>query len=431
MVANIIGLIIEMVKMLLVLCGCLNYKMKQRFTGAWVVFGVSVLCLVIKGIQDGDYRVSAFYFIVVVISSMMIEGKRKGLLALVVFLGISCIDTVMVPVVQSLFSISEEEFYGNSFIYGTTNTISVVGITVAAILLQKLYYGRGKQGNQQAHNSGRLYLALFAIWLSAAMYTMIPFSVADFEWDKGNVILIIASVIIFSLLFVVMGVLLIYNNSAKRHYKEVARVNRNLLEAQERYYQMVLEKEEETRKFRHDMSSHLVCVKNYLEENKVQEAEEYLDHLNGSLRNLAVKHQTGNTLVNAIVNDVSGRYTDVTLDWKGHLPKQIQMSDMDVCVIFSNLLENAFLAASACEDGGIVDVTVKSVSGALAITVENNIARPIEEKDGRLITQKADKENHGYGTRNVRERVEKNDGTVTFEYTEKNFTVEVVLMNVA
>jgi len=361
---------------------------------------------------------------------MMIEGKRKGLLALVVFLGISCIDTVMVPVVQSVFAISEDEFYANSLIFGLTNTISLIGIMIAAILLQRLYYARGRKGNQQIHNSGRLYLVLFAIGLSVAILSMTPVSAEDFRWSKGMLNVVAVSILVFAVMFLVMGIFLIYNNNAKRYYKEVATVNQNLLESTERYYQMLLEKEEETRRFRHDISSHLSCIKRLLEEDKTEEAEEYLSNLSGVVRELTVKHQTGNTLVNAIVNDISEKYSEVALDWKGHLPKQLEMSDMDVCVIFSNLLENAFFAASACEKG-FVDVTVESVSGALTITMENNMAKAIEEKEGKMITQKADKRNHGFGTRNVRDCVAKNDGQITFDYTEKQFTVKMVLLNVA
>ena len=78
-----------------------------------------------------------------------------------------------------------------------------------------------------------------------------------------------------------------------------------------------------------------------------------------------------------------------------------------------------------------MDVTVESVAGALTITMENNMAKAIEEKDGKLITQKTDKHNHGFGTRNVRDCVAKNDGQITFDYTEKSFTVKMVLLNVA
>ena len=324
MVTNLVMLVLEMVKMLLVLCGCLNYKMKRRFTGAWVVFGVSVVLLVIKGIQDSTYQVNTFYFIVVVITAMMLEGKKKGLLALVAFLGISCVDSIMVPVVQSMFGISEEELYRNSLIYAATNTISLVGITIAAILLQKLYFTRGRKGNQQIHNSSRLYLALFAIGLTAVLFFMTPIFGEGFRWSKRTLTVVVVSILVFAVMFLIMGIFLIYNSNAKRYYKEVAKINQDLLDSTEKYYQMVLEKEEETKRFRHDISSHLTCIKRLLEEEKIEEATEYLNNLGVGMRELTVKHQTGNTLVNAIVNDISEKYSEVALDWKGHLPKRYQ-----------------------------------------------------------------------------------------------------------
>lgn len=431
MITNIVMLVQDLAKMLLVLCGCLNYKLKRKFIGALVVLGVSVVALVAIGFWNAEYRVSTFYVVVPLIAVMMTKGKKKGLLAAVVFLGFSCIDTIVLLVLAGVCGVSGEAVHEDPLLCGLCNVISLVGIMVVTVLLQKLYYGRGKKGIREIHTKGRVYLWLFLGGITASSIAMLPLDNDDFEWSMGNVILFVIPSIVFAVLFLVMGILLVYNNSAKQHYKEVARVNQNLVEAQGRYYQMLLGKEEETRRFRHDMSSHLICVKRLLEENKVQEAEEYLGKLGGTLHELSVKYQTGNTLVNAIVNDVSGRYTGVVLDWKGHLPKQMQISDMDVCVIFSNLLENAFFAASACENTGTVEVTVKSVSSALAITVENDMAKPIEEREGKLITQKADKKNHGYGTQNVRECVEKNDGEVEFKYTEKRFTVDLVLVNVA
>lgn len=432
MITNIVLLICEIIKELLVLCGCLNYKLKKRFMAAWSVFGISVICLAIIGVVGPKFSdISTLFFVAAIIASLMLEGEKKGILSFAVLIGISCVDSIIFIIVESVFSVSKELLYGNPVVYGGVNSISLFLIMIVAAILQKFYYGRGRNGNQKLHSSNRVYLWLFAIGLSASSISMMPLSYEGFRWGKGNIVFVITAVVVFAVSFLVMGILLVYNNSARQHYKEVARVNQSLVESQGRYYQMLLGKEEETRRFRHDMSSHLICVKRLLEESKVQEAEEYLGKLGGTLHDLSVKNQTGNTLVNAIVNDVSGRYTGVVLDWKGHLPKQMQISDVDVCVIFSNLLENAFLAASACENVGTVEVTVKSVSGALAITVENDMAKPIEEREGKLITQKADKKNHGYGTQNVRDCVEKNDGTVEFKYTEDKFTVDVVLVNVA
>jgi len=89
MEVNIVGLIVECVKLLLVLCGCLNFPVKRKPMAAVVVFLLAQGCLVIKGIQDKEYQVSTFMFIAVVICALAVEGKRKWVLSLSAYLGIS------------------------------------------------------------------------------------------------------------------------------------------------------------------------------------------------------------------------------------------------------------------------------------------------------------------------------------------------------
>ena len=43
--------------------------------------------------------------------------------------------------------------------------------------------------------------------------------------------------------------------------------------------------------------------------------------------------------------------------------------------------------------------------------------------------KKEDKNNHGFGTRNVKACVSKNEGTVDFEYTETKFRATITLVN--
>ena len=273
-------------------------------------------------------------------------------------------------------------------------------------LLQKFYYQKknlSEKIKSEVQQFNRFFLGLLLIGLLASTWFIMPVSHLSFQWDKITEWITIATVFIFALVFLVIGILLIFYHRSSIHYQELAELNQKLLTSKERYYQIMLEKEEETRRFRHDMSSHVTCVKQLLKEENIQGARAYLDELTGTLEELRLKHQTGNTLVNAIVNDM--------------------------CTVFSNLLENAFYAAAQCITGGTVDVIVKSVAGALSIIIENDRTGEIEEEKGSFVTRKEDKMNHGFGTKNVKDCVAKNDGTVNFEYTETKFRVTVTLIN--
>lgn len=432
MEANIVGLIVECAKILMILCGCMNLRLKRKPVAAVVMFVLAQLCLVMKGIQDREYQVSTFLFVSVVICALAVQGKRKWVFSLIAFLGVSCIDTLFSTIAMRVFSVSEEAIYSASVWRTEISVISLVLLTIAALLLQKLYYRKKNMGEKiksEVQQSNKIFLALLAIGLLAATWFMMPVSHLSFEWDIITQQVTVVMVFTFILLFLVGGILLLFYHRSSNHYQELSKLNQSLLESKERYYQMMLEKEEETRRFRHDMSSHVTCVKQLLREENMQGARAYLEELGGTLEELRLKHQTGNTLVNAIVNDMCAKYPMVTLVWEGFLPAETALSVMDMCTIFSNLLENAFYAASQCTTGSTVDVTVKSVAGALSVIIENDMAGLVEEDKGRLLTQKEDKRNHGFGTRNVKDCVAKNDGTIIFEYTETKFKVMVTLIN--
>lgn len=432
MEANITGLMVECAKILIILCGCMNFKLKRKPMAAVVVFLLAQACLVVKGMQDREYQVSTFFFVSVVICALAVQGKRKWVFSLIAFLGVSCIDTLFGTVAMRVFSVSEEAIYSASVWWMGINVISLVLLMIVALLLQKFYYPKkniGEKIKYEVQQSNRFLLGLLAIGLFAATWFMMPVSHIDFKWDRITEYVVVIMVFVFAIVFAIAGILLLFYHRTSHHYQELAGLNQSLLESRERYYQMLLEKEEETRRFRHDMSSHVTCVKQLLREENVQGARTYLEELGGVLEELRLKHQTGNTLLNAIVNDMCTKYPDVTLTWEGFLPVETTLSDMDMCTIFSNLLENAFYAASQCTIESTVDVTVKSVAGALSVMIENDRAGVIEEEKGRLLTQKEDKRNHGFGTKNVKDCIAKNGGTVNFEYTETKFIATVTLIN--
>lgn len=319
MEVNIVGLIAECVKLLMILCGCLNFSAKKKPVAAVSVFLLAQLCLVIKGIQDKEYQVSTFLFLSVVICALAVEGKRKWVLSLIAFLGISCVDTLFSTIAMRVFYISEEDIYSASVWRAGINIISLLLLVILAWLLQKLYYQKKKMGEKiksEVQQTKGFFLGLLAVGLLAATWFILPVSHLDFQWDIITEHVIIVMVFAFVIVFFVAGILLIFYQRASHHYQELAKLNQNLLESREKYYQMLLEKEEETRRLRHDMSSHVTCVKQLLREENVQGARAYLDELGGTLEELRLKHQTGNTLVNAIVNDMCAKYPEVTLTWE-------------------------------------------------------------------------------------------------------------------
>lgn len=428
MLYNIAFLLLECVKLLLVLCGILNLKCRWKAPGAWCILLMGITCLIIKGTQDSDYQISTFTFIAVMICALMIEVKRRFLLTLVCYMGICCVDELLVFVAQIVFSRSDELIKENQVLFIILNSVSaILFATIALLMLRR--YKRRFQIREFIQNISVVHLTLCMLGTFAITFMISAIGNENMEWNEKQIQLIAGVSCVFGCVFILLWLLFLYNNNSRNMYKKMAEINTRLLEAQERYYRALLEKENETRRFRHDIANHLLCLDVLLKEREYTEAEEYLEALKGNLQDLNSGVQTGNRLVNAILNDISQKYSDVTLIWNGALPQKLSLCNTDICTIFSNTLENAFYAASGCEQEKTVEVVVQEIGQGVKIMVKNNMSRPIEVKDGKIITGKSDKKNHGFGILNVGECIKRNGGRVEYSYTKECFKTKIILVN--
>lgn len=429
MIINVMRLLIECMKLMLVLCGILNLKRKKRPVVAVMLLAVCVVIAAIKGIREPDEILATFFlYTIVPICALALESKSRVLYVLLAMFGICFVDDTVFFFAKWIFAFPEELLNRNSLLFFVVSTVSVLLFAIIAWILQRVYKKSESLG-VAVREIATPYLVVFLLGILAVSFMTQVFTVPNFEWGRLAIGIIGISIYILCAVFFVVFFLLISNNYKKKSYMRMVELNEKYLRMVEEYYETLLEKNEEVRSFRHDIKNHLFCVETLLKEGEYKEAEEYLDGLKETFREMSVKYQTGNMLVNAIVNDVVVKYTGVLLDWNGILPQKMQLPNPDVCVIFSNVLDNAFSAAAECE-GGEVDVSIQTVGNSLKILIENNMAKPIEEKEGRFITKKEDKGNHGFGIMNVRERVGVNGGSVEFSYTDKQFTTKILLPNV-
>lgn len=203
--------------------------------------------------------------------------------------------------------------------------------------------------------------------------------------------------------------------------------NERLLNEQKKYYELLLQKEEMTKKIRHDMKSQLSCLGRFLEKEEYERAKEYLGELMGGIQRLNILVSTGNDVVDIVVNDIV-QGENMRLNWKGRIPSKLNMTNAEICILFSNLLKNAAEAVRDVEDK-TVNVTIKVKGHHLLLEESNRSSKPVIIEEGRLKTTKHDKEKHGIGSRNVREIVEKYNGSVSYYFEAQIFRVNIILLD--
>lgn len=424
MIGNLIDLAVECVKLLVVMYGVLNYRLKKSVVSL-VLLGISAAVIVIMGIIDSSHRISALAFSAVLICVFSLEGKHRFLVTTMAFFGICILDEMCTMMIKTAFGIHDEAIEENVYIFSAVNAFSIIPLTIIAFLAQKLV--RSRRGAENAlEELSPVYVVMLIVGQISSLLFIAPFTIASYKSTIRNKYMVAMAACLLCILFMILEALLIYDKITLNRYKQVTKLNQKMIADKEKYYHMLLEKETETRKFRHDIRNHIVCLRTMLGEGKYSEANAYLGNMADVTETLKPRYQTGNILLNAIVNDISSKYPGVVLEWKGIMPDSLRLSDMDVCVIFSNLLENAFCAAASCESG-YVRVEVKTAASAIKVTVRNNMSKKPVMSDGKFITSKSDKHDHGFGTMNVRRCVDANGGEVNYSFTDKEFDAEVLL----
>ena len=109
----------------------------------------------------------------------------------------------------------------------------------------------------------------------------------------------------------------------------------------------------------------------------------------------------------------------------------IKLSDVELCSVFGNLLDNSLEACELCEVGQrFIDVNIKSQKELLFISITNSMAGEPVYKNGRFITSKKDKQLHGYGLKSVERIVDKYEGIISYQTEGNMFEVNITFFDI-
>ena len=123
--------------------------------------------------------------------------------------------------------------------------------------------------------------------------------------------------------------------------------------------------------------------------------------------------------------------TGVKVSIEGICAKNIGMSDVELCTVISNLIQNAEEALNrSVSDDKYLKIKFDSAEGYLNMQIRNSIAENMLYLDSiNKIpeTTKANKDEHGIGIKNVKRTIEKNGGMFEIKVADKDFIVDVMI----
>ena len=226
--------------------------------------------------------------------------------------------------------------------------------------------------------------------------------------------------------------LLVNTFSALYLYERLAKQNETI-QAEQQYRQHLKEqlkhlddivaKQEELRRFKHDMSNQLVALESYFEQDDRSEGRAHIQALMQWFDEARPTVYTGNTALDAILSTKKtlAERQGIRFSTLLQIEKDLPIAPVDICVIFGNALDNAIEACGKVKTADkYIDVVMIQQEDEVFCKITNTTFAPTQ---GALKTTKADKENHGFGLMNLKRVLEKYDSEPIIETTDCQFTL--------
>ena len=197
----------------------------------------------------------------------------------------------------------------------------------------------------------------------------------------------------------------------------------------EKHYAEVENMYKQVRGWRHDYKNHIQTLKAYMSFGEQEKVNEYLDRLDEDLTSVDTIIKTGNIMTDAILNSKISLALSkkISVNAKAAVPENLNISDIDLCVIIGNLLDNAIEACEGIESGEkFIRIFIGMKNTQLYMVFTNTTpGKKLSKSGGLFLSRKG--ENHGFGLMRIDKTVEKYGGYIDRNSEDGAFTTEILL----
>lgn len=233
--------------------------------------------------------------------------------------------------------------------------------------------------------------------------------------------------VLISIPFIIF--LIIRLSAVSEESKETSLLLKAQLENQVEYYEKMNNMYSEMRSFRHDYKNHLLCLRSIIQSGDTEQAIQYINSLDLP-QSAYQKYNTGNVIIDALLSDknVNAEKVNTDISFCGAIPS-VGISRADLCIIFSNAIDNAIEACTKFEDEEkkVISVNADHRNGYFFISISNPYCETPNMSSGHLVTSKNDKKNHGLGVGNIIKTVEKYKGNTDITFEDNVFSLKIDL----
>lgn len=352
-------------------------------------------------------------------------GKMKGILINILYwLILIGIDAIGISIITITNSLNEINILLDNNLVRLELIIFTKSILLLIVPILKLY-----KLNLELNIRESIYITLpiFANMVSIIAIFGFIFKDNSIEFKESLIILTISIILVLSNLSLILIIIRIINDNKLRAENEIVKEK---MDMQYQYYLTIKDSQEKIRKLYHDINNHIACIKNISEEQK--NVDMYVDEINRELKSYQTLFDTGNMILDVILNEKKSICDKEDIEFIADVKLiNCEFIDMiDVCSIFSNILDNAIEACLKIDDENIhrfIKIRSSIVKNFIVIKCENSKTNNILLKNGEILTDKKDTFKHGIGLNSIKNSVEKYDGNVKIDIEEEAFSITIYI----
>lgn len=380
---------------------------------------------------------------------------------MVPFEGIGIIISILIIYIYSLLNLKGtfmQKMFWSIFVM-----LLIMGITIVVLSIEGCIIGKGYLNLVIQKD---LYRFVGVVIIQIVLFYLTRFmikrtkkdSTYSLKWNEWFVLLIIPVISIFTMSFVsliiiniedqlspmqhifsilsILGILMtnslvyvLYVNMQKDHAKQLEySILQQAFKSQEKSVEETKILYQSVRSIRHDLKQHFQVALTMLHSGKINEAVDYMEKYNDTvLDGISNKVFCDNDVVNYIINSKSKICSDRHIKIYIYIANEIpEFSDLDLCVLLGNALDNAIEGVSG-EGNNEIYLELRNVDNFFMISVKNTIINSVLEDNPNLISTKNEKEVHGLGILSMKEVVQKYNGSIEFYESDNKFCCDMLL----
>lgn len=312
-----------------------------------------------------------------------------------------------------LVSLVVKKDFLNAHRYGTAERY--VGIILVQVILSVLFVLiiKLKQMLKEKDNQYMLIMSLIPAISVIVCCLMVYRLDKSYEMNVIYTFIAMAGIIIIN----VISILLLIMEQKTRQ-----QVMLSAYQQKEKDIESILDMHRQNSKQRHDFKNVILLIKELIRDEQYNKATEMLDkYSEGYKNNNLTEIVSDNIVLNYLLNRKINQCREVGIDMACYILGNIAgVDDMDLYILLENLCDNAIEAAGQCEKPSI-KLQIAEDNASMYIDIGNTTSGNVLKNNPYMNTTKKDKNMHGFGIMNIRDIIDKYNGTINYEQQGDNY----------